>query len=832
MKKTLFYLKKLAYWILALLSVLMVSIVLITYLYGDQLKQQIVKSLNTQINTPIEVEQIELSAFANFPFITLEFKNVKVRESIENSQLSLLEAETVHLIFNPISIFKGDYTVNSIALQNGVLNLKIDRFGRANYNIVKASPDGNSNSSFDINKISGLNMDIEWRDIKNQQHFRINAPSLAATLSLRNDDMNIYYEGFTDVEFISIAGTSYLENKKIWSTSSLTYNLKSYLLTFNDGIMSIDDSDFAISGNYQLDEFGKIALKIEGKNTNIQNLISLLPENLAKSLNEYQSTGDVYFDLELGGSLTNSQMPSVAAHFGFKNTNVTYPGSSSKITNCTFEGWYISNAVDDYETAQLTLSGLTGNFDGNPFTGNLLIKNFNEKYVEFDIQSAMNLNSLLTFYPIEYIEQGSGLLDIDLKFKGNLSDLKQKGTLQQVSSNGQISLNNVNLSIKGLTQSFHELNGSLLFNNHNIALNGFQGYIGKSQFLVNGILGNIFSWLLIGDDNIRIDAKLESEYVDLNELLALSGSDSIPSRQNYSLAISPLLHLSFDCNIKKLKFRRFDGSDISGILKVRDQLAMLQNIKLNEAGGTVNLEGLIDTKGKMIEVFTKVNMHEINIDSLFYVFEDFNQDFLVHDHLSGKMNSEVVAELRFTQNLEFIPQSLIADMGVTISGGELKNFEPMMLLADYLPKDNLKHLKFAELKNDIHIEDQRVYLPQMQIVSNVTTIMIGGTHTFDQHINYKIVAPLINKPRVDPDEVFGAIEDDGNSIPKIHLLLVGTTDDYQILLDKRGMKDQVVSNLKNEVSELKEAFKLKQKDKQKTLKLEEDEYIEWDNNLP
>ena len=167
-------------------------------------------------------------------------------------------------------------------------------------------------------------------------------------------------------------------------------------------------------------------------------------------------------------------------------------------------------------------------------------------------------------------------------------------------------------------------------------------------------------------------------------------------------------------------------------------------------------------------------------------------------------------------------------MAVIIKDGELKNFEPMQLLADYLPADNLKHLTFSELKNDIHVENQMIYLPEMQINSNVTNIKIGGTHTFDQHINYKIVAPLFNKPRVDPDEVFGAIEDDGASVPKIHLLLTGTTDDYYIKLDKAGMKNQLVNNLKQEVIELKEAFKQKRDEKKKTLELKEDEYIEWE----
>ena len=57
----------------------------------------------------------------------------------------------------------------------------------------------------------------------------------------------------------------------------------------------------------------------------------------------------------------------------------------------------------------------------------------------------------------------------------------------------------------------------------------------------------------------------------------------------------------------------------------------------------------------------------------------------------------------------------------------------------------------------------------MDIRSNVTTLQLSGTHSFDQHIDYRVVAPLRNKKKVDPDEAFGAIEDDLQGIPRCRI---------------------------------------------------------------
>ena len=43
------------------------------------------------------------------------------------------------------------------------------------------------------------------------------------------------------------------------------------------------------------------------------------------------------------------------------------------------------------------------------------------------------------------------------------------------------------------------------------------------------------------------------------------------------------------------------------------------------------------------------------------------------------------------------------------------------------------------------------------------------------------------------------------------------------------MKKKIISDLKKEVQELKDAFKLKGKKKKKELELEKDEYFDWDN---
>ena len=154
----------------------------------------------------------------------------------------------------------------------------------------------------------------------------------------------------------------------------------------------------------------------------------------------------------------------------------------------------------------------------------------------------------------------------------------------------------------------------------------------------------------------------------------------------------------------------------------------------------------------------------------------------------------------------------------------------MQRLDKYLDEDGLSKLEFSELKNDIFVENKTIYLPEMMVGSNVTDIRISGTHTFDQKIDYRIVAPLRSKRKIDKDEAFGAIEESGSGKSRLYLKIIGSTSDYRVVYDKESVKKKIVSDLKKEVNELKKAFKNKGLKKEQTVELEEDDYFDWDDD--
>jgi hypothetical protein len=404
-----------------------------------------------------------------------------------------------------------------------------------------------------------------------------------------------------------------------------------------------------------------------------------------------------------------------------------------------------------------------------------------------------------------------------------------------VNTHGTVDLESVSMVFGKNQIPVRDLSGSLQFSKNDLALSNVSGVFGNSDFLLNGFFKNAITYLLFDDQPVGIETDLTARYIDLDQLFDIGYGSSKPKsgttdsgETEYAFNISKNVYLNFNCDVKAIRYKRFFGRGIKGDLLVKNQVAVSRNLELQTMGGNLSLSGIVDaTNNRAIDVMCTSRLSGIHLDSVFYVFQNFDQTFIEDRHLKGQVTADVNFEMTLNQKLRLVPETLIADINATIKRGELNNFEPMKKLNRYLDDEGLSKLRFADIQNDIHIEKKTIYIPQMQIRSNVTDIRISGTHTFDQFIDYHLVTPLRNRKRIDASEAINAIEEDGSGQSKLFLKITGTAENYRIAYDTDAVKKKIAADLKKEVQELKDAFKNKGTQQKKEQELEKDEYFDW-----
>jgi hypothetical protein len=137
-------------------------------------------------------------------------------------------------------------------------------------------------------------------------------------------------------------------------------------------------------------------------------------------------------------------------------------------------------------------------------------------------------------------------------------------------------------------------------------------------------------------------------------------------------------------------------------------------------------------------------------------------------------------------------------------------------------EESLAQMRFSKMTNNIRIENKVIHLPEMEIVSNISSILIKGEHTFDKAIDYRIQVPLKSLLRISKKPDF---EESALKGMNLMLKITGTTSDYSVSYDSQALKESIKDDVLDEGQEWKELRNRKENDDAPEL---EDEYFDFD----
>lgn len=803
------------------------------YYNQDQLIDKILSEVNKSIQTPVEVGAIDINWWTDFPNISLRFQDVFIEESLERSSLPLAKLEELALSFNTLDFLKGDYSFEKIILKRGEVTIRTTRTGERNYDIIKSSGESSNQSvNFNLKNIQIQAVQVNYVDEALKQTYLQYAEELKASLNKVGDLYHIIADGKIDSKAIKIGEYSYFENKNLTVKAKLNYTQGAETVDILPSELLLSNNEFEVSGNYEILS-SYMDIQVNGIESDFTTLISLLPNNYRKQLSEYESTGNAQFEGSLIGKLTSTESPEINFNFSVENASLFQPEYNTRFLDLSFHGNFSNGARQSLKTSQLVLKELIGNLKGKTFTADLGIKDFENYLINLSTAGQISTKDLFTFFPNhKKYSKLEGLVDFDISLAGYLDDFKQASTASRINNSGEIILTNLSGVYVDYPLPIKDVNGRLMFNKNDIAINHLQGKIGESDIELSGFFLNIIPYFLKDNQSLLIEAETISENINLNELLSgLSNDENSIEKQeeSFKFALSPKLQLDLTSHISKLEFKRFEGRQIAGNIKLSNQILEASQLEMESNGGKMTLSGEVNAeKRNEIRINTKANFDGMNVDSIFYTFENFQQDFLTDRHLKGKINADVAAFILLDEKLNFQSDAFTAIIDAKVKNGELNNFEPMLSLSDYVREDELTHLNFGELSNTIEIKNKVIYLPEMSIQSNVSDILIQGTHTFSQEISYRLLVPLKNYKKQDSDAAFGAIEESGE-YSNLYLRIIGTTDDFEVSWDKKRSLQSVAERIKEEGKTFKKILKgekLPEKE-EKEVELNEEEYFDW-----
>jgi hypothetical protein len=203
-------------------------------------------------------------------------------------------------------------------------------------------------------------------------------------------------------------------------------------------------------------------------------------------------------------------------------------------------------------------------------------------------------------------------------------------------------------------------------------------------------------------------------------------------------------------------------------------------------------------------------LKNININELFRQCNNFGQTELTNKHLFGMMNATFDLASVWSSKLDCDLEKLYTFGEVQILNGEVIDYKPLESLSKYVDVEDLRHLRFAELKNKIEIKNKTIFIPSMDMRSNALNITLSGTHTFDNMLDYKLklkLSELLKKKRKPSANEFGEEEETDGKGLYLYLTMKGPIDNLKFNYDKVGVKNKMKLDIKIEKENIKDIFK-------------------------
>ena len=786
------------------------GLLFITYYYGDDIKQALLRELNTRLTIELSVEEIDLNLFEKFPFASMEFTTVDSKEKKSTEGKSLLKAEKVFLLFNLTDILRNKIKIQRIELEGAFLNLITRENGETNYRIYNDSLSGPGDKmEILLQKIALKNVTVFYFDqVNNHEYFfKVNNGEVRLENQIEYNDISI--KGHLFSHDIKLGQHHYLNEREIDLDVKLRNHKPDHLTEILKGLLKSQGLTFELAGTMGLTKKEQqIDITLTTQKSSVDSFKDLIPPEYLKPVDDYSLDGLLGFTARIKGDLAGKKAPHLSIDFELENGDFYLREKDFALKKLAFTGHFSNGSLRSEESYEFVLDSVSSTHKAGNLRGKLNIKNFSRPEIQATFSTKIDLNELQQLVAFDQLERISGNLEMDIEFKNKLQNFRKFTTLDFVTSqtSGNLKISHVGFEIKDNPQSFSNFNGSFQFSNKDLLIKKFSGNVSGNDFSMNGFFSNVLAYLFLPDETVTIRADYFSEKLDMNKILPPIAGDS---ENNALLTFSHRVNFDLDVKIDTFLFRKFSATSLTGRIVQHNNILNVVDAGFNSMGGHVDLAGSINGfRNDNYVMHCYASVDKVNIRRLFYEFGDFGQQNITHNHLLGQVTAKVDYRSSLSPSLHVEPASVICFADIEINDGELIGYEPIYKLSRYIKEEELKHIKFSQLKNKIKIENEVIYFPEMDILSSSLNIKLYGNHSFsnvvDYHIQLLVSDIIARKEKIKQDMGDNFEQQDETGKTKLFLHMTGDASNPDIRYDTKEVRKKIATDLANEKKELKD----------------------------
>ncbi len=742
-------LKKIFKIIGVFILLLIITLFAAPYIFQDQIKAKIAEAINAKVDAKVSFAEADLSLFKNFPNANVTLEKLVIINKAPFEGDTLISLGELNLKMSIKELFKGKeeaIAIDGITSKNGLINIIFNKNGVGNYDIAlknekTAAGSKSSPLSLKIQEYEIENFKFRYFDESSKIKMVIDSLNHSGTGDFAAQKLDLVTKSTAKVS-LDMDKVNYMKNVALTLDAVLGIDLNTNKYTFKENKALINQLPLEFDGFIQMVETGQeYDLKFKTPTSSFKNFLGIIPEAYAASLDNVKTTGDFTVSGFAKGLYSDTMVPKFNIEIASNNASFKYPNLSKTVENIVIDTKII-NETGILNDTYVNLEKLSFQIDQDVFNAKANIKNITQNaIVDAALKGTINLANLSKAYPIKLKKPLSGILKADVTTKFDMQSV-EKSQYENINNAGTMSLSGFQYADEnGKTMNIST--AVVQFNPSQVNLQQLNATTGKSDISVTGVLENFYGFIFRNQE-LKGNFKMNSKQLAVDDFMT-TGEDkkstTAATKKPEAMKIPAFLNCTLIANATTVLYDNLTLRDVSGKLIVKDEKVTLENVKTSIFGGTIGVNGAVSTKGKTPVFNMDLKLNQVDIAQSFTQLDVLKKIAPLAGIINGRLNSNIklngnLDATEFTPDLKTLTGDLLGQLLSTTVNSS--NSTLLTALGSNLKFIDVSKINLNDVKAAITFKDGKVNVKPFDIKYKDIKATIGGTHGFDQSMNYNL----------------------------------------------------------------------------------------------
>jgi uncharacterized protein involved in outer membrane biogenesis len=414
------------------LLTLIALLFLIPLFFKKEILELVRKEMNASLNAAVDFNDVDISFFRRFPRVSVRVEGLSIAGIDHFKGDTLISAKSVDAAVNLVSFFRDEKTIYAVDLYEPRILAKVDKEGRANWDIAKAdstaSTDSSASGSFQLKLHHYAIHDgtIRYEDEPSGMQAALIGLDHEGSGDLGDELYTLSTRTRAQKINFTYGGIPYLSQVEAEIDSDFDIDTKNSKYGFHEGKVRINGLELNTDGFFQLvnDSTYNMDLRFNAPSTEFKDVLSLVPAMYTEDFKDLKTSGKAELKGWVKGLYATDKMPAFDLALTVVDGFFQYPSLPQAVSDIQLQ-FQAANPDGQPDHTVIDLKKGSLNMGGQPLHLQFTFRNpETSKWIKAVARGKVKLEQFTQFFPLAKGTQLNGDLDADLDAEGSLASIE------------------------------------------------------------------------------------------------------------------------------------------------------------------------------------------------------------------------------------------------------------------------------------------------------------------------------------------------------------------------------------------------------------------------